>query len=205
MHRRTVVAFSIALASVVPWPQPVAPQEPEVPQQPETLLGGERDLRFAWGVESAVMGIQDDVSATWGFIAGATVNGSTLVAVTLAANFTHPHVNYGYFGPLVRYTHRRDELVHAGFSLLLATASTKDYAREKSSLFDNFGNTNGERFAFVEPSVLGELNLTPRFRLRLGVGYRAAWGLDSTTEHTALTGVASDDFSGFVFTIGIGS
>jgi hypothetical protein len=200
MRRRiAVVPGLIFLAAVA-----VVPQS-SMAQEPQTLLGGETDIDGAWGLESRITKIQDDVSATWGFFGGVTVNQATMFALTLSANLTHPDVNYGYFGPIVRYTHRQDDLVHGGASVLLAFANTKDYEREKSSLFDNFGNTSGEWFHFIEPSVFGALNLTERFRVRLGVGYRIAWGLDDTTQYTALTGVRGDDFSGLSFTIGIGS
>jgi hypothetical protein len=173
-------------------------------QEPETLLGGEMDVGFAWGLESRTGKIKDDLSATWGFYAGLTVNRATTLAMTLAANLTHPDVNYGYFGAIARHTFGQDNLLHGGGSLLLAAANTKDYAREKSSLFDNFGNTTGEGFYFIEPSLYGELNLTRRSRFRLGVGYRQAWSLDETTEHTARTGVTVGDFSGLSVTLGLG-
>jgi hypothetical protein len=173
-------------------------------QETETLLGGDMDIDFALGLESGINKIQDDLSASWGFYAGLTVNQATTFALTLAANLTHPTVNYGYFGAIARHTLRQENVVHGGASLLLAAANTKDYEREKSSLFDNFGNTSGESFYFVEPSLFGELNVTESFQVRLGVGYRFAWGLDETTDYTSRTGVTQDDFSGLSFMVGVG-
>jgi hypothetical protein len=178
---------------------------PAQSQEPQTVFGGETDVRAIWGLESRLSSIQGNVSATWGFFGGVTLNDATAFALTLSANLTHPDVNYSYFGLIGSYAHNRDAVVHSGANVLFAVASTKDYAREKSSLFDNFGNTTGEGFYFVEPTVFGELNLTRRFRLRLGLGYRIAWALDETTAYTTLTGVTADDFSGLAFTIAVGT
>jgi hypothetical protein len=181
------------------WPSFVGAQERE------TLFGGNAVLGAAWGIESDVTKIQNDLSATLGAVLGVTINRATTLATTFGANVSHPTVNYGYFGVVARRALRSEELLHGAASVRLVFASTKDYERAKSSLFDNFGNTGGEHFGFLEPAALAEINLTGRMRLRVGLGYRIVWGLDEATEFTTRTRVSGSDFSGPSFSIGLGS
>lgn len=106
-------------------------------------------------------------------------------------------MNQLYLGILTQYTHMPEELIHYSGQLFLGTGSTNDYERKKSRAMDNFGNTTGPLFYFVEPGVNAEVNLHEYVRLVAGVGYRIVTGLDEDDALISKTHVDNSDFSGF--------
>jgi hypothetical protein len=156
-------------------------------------------VSFAWGLDFKVNSIQDQTGTLTGIYMGALLNKSIIVALTGALNVGHPEVNYGYFGLLVQYTHNPHDLLHFSGQLVLGTGTTKDYEREKSSTFDNFGNITGPGFWLIEPGIIGELNLSTKVRLGFGLGYRLIAGLDENDELISKTEVTNKDLSGVNF------
>ena len=121
----------------------------------------------------------------------------------IGTNLGHPTVNYSYLGLMTQYTYKPNNLIHPSFQVLLAAASTKDYQRPKSSLFDNYMNSSGENFYFVEPGLNLEVNLSQKVRLVTGFSYRYAYGLDENSEYVSLTNVTNKDMSGINLNFGI--
>jgi len=173
-------------------------------QDTETLFDGESQTSFVWSpIEMNVMGIKGNTSAAIGPYAGILWNRTLLFAAQLGSNLSHPTVNYGFFGVLVQKVFDPQRLYHLSAQVLFASASTKDYEQAKSNAFDNFGNTTGAGFFFVEPGVNGELNLSASVRVVAGLAYRVAFGLDENSPHVAKTKVKSSDFSGIVFRLNL--
>ena len=172
-------------------------------QETKTLFGPDTDIGYVWGAETRSTDIKGDIGTTIGFFGGALINQAYLFGLAFGANVTHPDVNHSYLGVLAQYTRNPDNLVHCSGQLLLGVGSTKDYEREKSSAMDNFGNTTGPGFYFIEPGVNAEVNLHENVRLVAGVGYRVVTGLDKDDELISKTHVENGDFGGFHINIGI--
>jgi hypothetical protein len=169
----------------------------------KTLFGSETNIGFGWGGEIKFNSIQNKIGSLIGFYGGALVNKSLLFGAAIGANFGHPTVNYSYLGLLAQYSYKPQEVFNPSGQVLIALASTKDYERPKSSLMDNFLNTNGANFYFVEPGINLEINLSKSVRLVPGLSYRFAFGLDESSEHVAITNVTSKDMSGLNINIGV--
>jgi len=175
-----------------------------VAQETETLLGGDSRMSLVWSpIEISAIGIQGKTSTAIGPYVGILWNGSFLVAAQLGANLTHPTVNYGFFGLLVQKVFEPQRLYHLSAQVLVASAATKDYENPKSNAFDNFGNTSGAAFFFLEPGVNGELNVSSSIRLVAGLAYRFAFGLDENSPHVAKTKATNADFGGLVFRVNL--
>jgi len=168
----------------------------------KTLFGPDMNIGYAYATELKFNSIQDKTGTLVGLYGGVTVN-NTLLGFALGANVGHPTVNYSYLGFMTQYTYKPDRLVHFGGQLLVAVASTKDYEYEKSSLLDNFLNTSGEAYYFVEPGANLEVNLRENTRLVLGMSYRHAWGIDENSLNVSNTNVTDQDMSGLNISIGV--
>ena len=68
---------------------------------------------------------------------------------------------------------------------------------------DNFLNTSGTSFYFVEPGLNLEMNLRKDIRLVTGLSYRSAFGLDEDSPHVSKTQVTNDELGGFDLNIGL--
>lgn len=178
-----------------------AAQEQE--QETETVFDGGTNVSFAWGTGLKVDAIQGETGTLWDFYAGVLIGGSTIIAVDGALNLSHDKTNYGYLGVLGQYAFSPKKAVHFSAQLLIASGSAKDYEREKTSLFDNYGNISGARFYLIEPSVNVELNLTTKLIAVLGLGYRYAGGLDEDSEYIQKSGLTNEDLSGLTGMIGL--
>jgi len=165
-------------------------------QEAQTVFGEDTQFSSAWGLGMKINSIQEKTGTLLTFYVGTLIDRSVMVAFTGGLNLGHPKVNYGYLGVLGEYTFKPKKLVHYGAQLLLAAGSTKDYEREKSSLFDNYGNISGPGFYLIEPALNAELNLNAKTRLTLGLGYRYVTGLDEDHELIASTKVTNEDLSG---------
>jgi hypothetical protein len=172
-------------------------------ETPETLFGPETEIGFVWSSEIKVNSIKNQPGTLFGFYGGALINRSLMLGGTLGSNFGHPTVNYSYLGLMGQYTYRPEKLLHPSAQLVLAAARTKDYEGTKSSLFDNFMNTNGTYFYFIEPGINLETNLGNNIRLVTGLSYRYAFSLDPTSEYVELTRVTNQDMSGINLGIGL--
>lgn len=172
-------------------------------QETKTLLGPDTDLSFVWGSGLKVNSIQEETGTLLEIYGGARVGHSTLVAFAAGMNVGHPEVNYGYLGLLGQYAFRPKEAIHASAQLLIGTGTARDYEREKTSLFDNYGNISGPSFFLFEPAVNVELNLTVKTKLVVGLGYRIVMGLDDDHELISTTGVTNEDLSGLNLTLGV--
>jgi len=120
----------------------------------KTLFGSDTEIGFVWSSEIKINSIQDELGTLFSVYAGALINKSWMLGGAIGTNLGHPTVNYSYLGLMTQYTYKPNNLIHPSFQVLLAAASTKDYQRPKSSLFDNYMNTSGENFYFVEPGLI---------------------------------------------------
>jgi len=171
-------------------------------EETETLFDSDTDLSFAWGSDLKVNSIQDQTGTLLEIYGGALVSRSTIVGLAFGMNVSHPTVNYGYIGLLGQYTFSSKKVIHASGQLLVARGSTKDHEREKTSLFDNYGNISGPGFFLIEPAINVELNLSAKARLTLGLGYRFVTGLDEDDELISTTKVTNEDLSGLNLILG---
>ncbi|MBU8893346.1 MAG: hypothetical protein KOO66_11240 [Bacteroidales bacterium] len=169
----------------------------------KTLFGPDMNIGYVWGSEVKFNSIQNKTGSLMGFYGGALINNRTLFGLSVGANFGHPTINYSYFGFITQYTYKPNSLVHVSAQVLVSAASTKDYENGKTSLFDNFLNTTGESFYFVEPGANLELNLRKNTRLVLGLSYRYAWDLNENSLHVSKTNVTNEDMSGLNINIGV--
>ena len=155
------------------------------------------------GVDLKVNSIQDQTGTLIDFFAGTLLNRSFIIALSGGMNMGHPSVNYGYLGILGQYTYQPKSLLHFSGQVLIASGSTKDYEREKTSTMDNFGNITGAGFWLIEPALNAELNLSSKTRLILGLGYRYVIGLDEDHESISTTKVTNEDLSGVNLIFGV--
>lgn len=172
-------------------------------QETKSVFGADSDIGFMWGIELKTASIQNELSTQFGLYAGALFYHAVMVGITGAANVTHPRVNYGYTGVLVQYTFKPYNLLHLTGQLTIGSGSAKDYQNEKSSMFDNFGNVTGANFYFIEPGIQGEINLSNKVRLALGIAYRFVEGLNQENVHISRTHVTDSDLSGLNVTAGV--
>jgi hypothetical protein len=89
----------------------------------------------------------------------------------------------GYGGLYLQYIFLPDRLIHAYLDLTLGTGSWCSETREDEC--------NERLFAVIEPTVNAELNVSPHFKVALGVGWRQALAERGP-------GLGSADLSGFV-------
>jgi len=172
-------------------------------QETKSVFGDDSNIGFMWGIELKTASIQHELGTQFGMYAGAIFYHAVMVGVTGAANVTHPRVNYGYTGLLVQYTFKPYSLLHLNVQLTLGSGSTKDYENEKSSMLDNFGNVTGANFYLIEPGIQGEINLSNKVRLVLGIAYRFAEGINQENENISRTHVTDGDLSGFNIAAGV--
>jgi hypothetical protein len=169
----------------------------------QTLLKKDGKVDFLWSPGIKFNSIQGDIGSAIEFYGGPVFNKSLLLGGIGAVNFGHPRVNYGYFGFIGQYVHKPNNLFHIGGQLITAYGTTKDYEREKSSLFDNFWNITGADFFVVEPGAQFELNLNTRLRLTSTLSYRLVTGLDPESAHLSRTHVTNGEMSGVNLRIGL--
>jgi hypothetical protein len=194
------------LILLLPLSTSTSAQQTDTTQQTDstkTLFGPETKIGFVWSVEVKINSIQDKTGSLISVYGGALVNRSVLLGLAIGANVGHPTVNYSYLGFITQYTYKPKELLHVSAQVLVSIASTKDYERSKSSLFDNFLNTSGASFYFVEPGINLGLNLSSSVRLVSGLSYRFAFGLDENSPHVAKTQVTNSELSGINFILGV--
>jgi hypothetical protein len=169
----------------------------------ETLFRSNVKVSEMWTPEVKINSIQGDIGTLIGFYGGALINRSFLLGISGGVNLGHPRVNYGYFGGIVQYIYKPENLLHFSGQLLLAYGSTKDYENPKSGLLDNFWNISGAHFFVMEPGVNIELNLSRRLTLVAGISYRYVSGLNENDENVSITHVTNKDLSGLNFNIGL--
>ena len=180
-------------------------------QETETLLKPGSDIKFIWGTEFKTSSIKSDLGTSHGFFGGALFDRSILLGISLGTNLTHQKLNHGYFGLLIQYTHKPNDLIHLSGQLLLATASAKGYEQKKTNLFDNLGNITGTSFYIIEPGLNVELNLTEYTRLIFGISYRYVTGLgelsfeqwDSNRNYSTQYTYNDNDLRSLQFNIGL--
>jgi len=93
-------------------------------------------------------------------------------------NIAQPKISFGHGGFWLGYIHDSFKAIHFGFSSKLGWGSI--------SLYDAYYNYEPRDYwakdaVFVAiPQVEVEMNLTPWFKINVGVGYRAVAGIDKT-------------------------
>jgi hypothetical protein len=172
-------------------------------QTTRSIFGDETKTGVIWGIDLNTSTVQDDVATQLGGYTGVVFNHSLLVALNISMNLTHPTINYGYYGLMVQYVYRPEQIVHFSGQVTLGIGSVKDYESEKSSVWDNFGNISGNSFYIVRPAINCEINLCTKTHLVFGMGYEFIHGVHENNEGTAESMVTDQDLSGLSFTAGV--
>jgi len=172
-------------------------------QEVRTVFSTDTVTTFNWGIELKTAGIQDELATQYGMYAGALFNHSVLVGMVVSLNVSHPTVNYGYMGMLVKYIYKPFSIIHMSGQFTFGAGSTRDYENEKTSTFDNFGNITGTGFYFIEPEINTEINLGSKTKLVFGLGYRLAHGINPDSRYISSTHLSDKDLSGATVAVGI--
>jgi hypothetical protein len=125
-------------------------------QDVHSVFSTDTVTRFSWGIELKTAGIQDEFATQYGMYAGAVFYHSLMVGMVGSLNVTHPSVNYGYLGIMVKYIYKPASIIHMSCQFTFGSGSTRDYENEKTSMLDNFGNITGTGF------ILSSQKSTPR-------------------------------------------
>lgn len=168
-----------------------------------TLIKSTVKVSEVWTPEVKINSIQGDIGTLIGFYGGVLIERSFLLGISGGVNLGHPRINYGYFGGIMQFIYKPENLLHFSGQLLLAYGSTKDYENPKSGLLDNFWNISGAHFFTMEPGMNLELNLSSKMTLVAGISYRYVSGLNENDENVSITHVTNDDLSGVNFNIGL--
>jgi hypothetical protein len=169
----------------------------------KTLLKSDVKVSELFTPEVKLNSIQGNIGTLVGFYGGPLINRTLLIGACGGVNLGHPRVNYGYFGGIVQYIFKPEEMVHFSSQLVIAFGSTKDYDHPKSGLLDNFWNISGASFFMMEPGVNLELNISGKLTFVAGVSYRYVSGLNENNENISITHVTNKDLSGINFNIGL--
>ena len=169
----------------------------------KTLLGSNANIVFVRGINLKINSIQNDIGTLFEINGGALYNNKLFGGIAGGFNIGHPHVNYGYLGLLGQYTFKPNDLLHPSVQILIASGSTKDYERPKSSAFDNLLNITGASFYLFEPGINLELNVRKTTQFVVGISYRYVTGLDEDSKHVSLTNVTNKDMSGLNISVGV--
>jgi len=172
-------------------------------QEVRSVFRNDTVTRFGWGIELKTAGIQDEFATQYGMYAGAVFNHSLMTGLVVSLNVTHPSVNYGYMGMMVKYIYKAESIIHMSGQFTLGAGSTRDYENPKTSTFDNFGNISGTGFYFIEPIINTEINLGVKTRLIFGLGYRLVNGINPDSQYISSTHVSDKDLSGVTVTAGV--
>jgi hypothetical protein len=168
-----------------------------------TLLNQDVTITNVLSPEIKLNSIQGDIGTLVGFYGGPVINNTLLIGACGGVNLGHPRVNYGYFGGILQYVFKPEDMVHFSSQLVIAGGTTKDYDHPKSGLLDNFWNISGASFFMMEPGINLEVNLTSQMKLVLGASYRFVSGLNEYSEDISRTHVTNEDMSGVNFNIGL--
>ncbi|SRR5581483_9640391 len=172
-------------------------------QQTQTLVDSSSTVGSVWSFETKTNSIQGNVGSAIGINWGAVIDRSLVFGIGGEVNLSHTVTNYSYLELLGQYIAEGDRLFHFGGQLSLGFGSVKDYEHPKTSLFDNFFNTSGTGFYFIEPQGFGELNISMKTRLIIGLGYFFATGIDATNLNIAKSKVTDRDLSGVTVTLSL--
>jgi hypothetical protein len=172
-------------------------------QGAETLLDSETKFDSMWSLELKTNSIQEELGSQIGIYWGAVVNRTLIFGIGGVTNLTHTVTNYGGLQLLAQYIQDPDKLIHYGEQIIFGFASVKDYQNPKTGLFDNFANTSGTNYYFLEPRLNAEMNITKSEKLVLGLSYCFAFGLDEQNRNIARSKVTKKDLSGVQLTIGV--
>lgn len=172
-------------------------------QGTETLLKTDTKFNSMWSLELKTNSLQKEIGSSIGIYWGAVINREYIFGIGIVSNLTHKVTNYGGFQFLAQYAPDPDKLLHYGGQVIFGLQTVKDYESPKTGLFDNFANTTGTGFYFIEPRLNAELNITNAEKLILGLSYCFAFGLDEGTRFVAKSKVTKRDLGGVNLTIGV--
>jgi hypothetical protein len=172
-------------------------------QEVRSVFGTDTVTKYVWGIELKTTDIQNEFGTQYGMYAGALFNHYFMVGMVGVLNVTHPTVNYGYMGLMVKYIYKPVSILHLSAQFTFGSGATRDYQTEKSSLLDNFGNIYGTNFYFIEPEINTEVSLGNRTVLVLGIGYRLVGGINPENNYLSLTHLNNKDLSGITINAGI--
>jgi hypothetical protein len=172
-------------------------------QEMKSFFSSDPITRFSWGIEFKTAGVQNEFATQYGMYAGAIINNSVMVGMAGSLNVSHPTVNYGYMGIMVKYIYKPVSVIHMSGQFTLGAGSTRDYQNPKTSTFDNFGNIYGTGFYFIEPVINSEINLGTKTSLIIGLGYRLVNGINPNSSYISLTHVSDRDLSGVTVSAGV--
>lgn len=199
LHYLKSIRFSLVLTTTLLFAGNVSLFSQEV----RSVFSTDTVTTFNWGIEMKTGSIQDEFATQCGVYAGALFNHSIMVGMVGSFNVTHPTVNYGYMGMMVKYIYKPSSIIHMSGQFTFGAGSTRDYENEKTSTFDNFGNITGTGFYFIEPVINTEINLGNKTKLIFGLGYRLINGINPESQYISSTHVSDKDLSGATVTAGI--
>jgi hypothetical protein len=194
-HRPFTILILVALVALA--------IDPARAQGTETLLASDTRWDSMWSLELKTNSLRNTIGSLIGIYWGGVLNRSLIFGIGGVANLTHTLTNYGSLQLLVQYMPEPDKLIHVGGHVIFGFASVKDYQTPKNGLLDNFANTSGAGYYFVEPRLNAEMNITRSEKIVLGVSYCHAFGLDEQSRHVAQSKVTNKDLSGINVTIGV--
>jgi hypothetical protein len=172
-------------------------------QETETLMDEDTKFDSMWSLELKANSLQQEVGTLIGIYWGAVINRTIIIGIGGVTNLSHTTTNYGGLQILAQYVQEPDKLLHYNEQIIFGFATAKDYENPKSGLFDNFANTSGTRFYFLEPRVNAELNIAKSYKLVLGLSYCFAFGLDKQSRYVAKSKITNKDLSGVNITLGM--
>ena len=172
-------------------------------QSTQSLVDSNATFGSVWSVAIKTNSIQKDMGSLIGIGWNAVLNRTYGLGVEVAGNLGHNVTNYSYLQFLAQYIQESNMLLHYGGQIGLGFASVKDYQQPKTNMMDNFLNTSGTGYYFVEPQLFGELNVTQVTRVYLGLSYCFAFGLKEDSPYIAKSKVTNQDMSGVNVTIGV--
>lgn len=174
-----------------------------IAQDFKSVLGEEVKTGSVWGLNFNTSSVQNHLGTQFEIYGGTVINHSFMAGIIGSMNLTHPKINFGYCGLVLQYTYRPERVFHVSGQLTMGTGSVRDYESEKSNIWDNFGNISGNTFYIIRPVINGEINISTKTRMVLGVGYNYITGIDNNNSNVSNSHVSDQDLSGFSFTAGV--
>jgi hypothetical protein len=185
----TLSIFSIIFIIVIP-----------TMAQEQTLISGDIESGGFGGPVLKATVFNDELGLMVGGRGGWIINHAFVIGgggYGLTTNIDAPifdyYLNVGYGGGIVEYIVLSDKLIHLSVNTLIGGGGV-DYRDSNWNDFDwdwddNRGRHDADSFFVMEPGVDLMLNVSPVFRIGMGISYRYIYGID-------LRGLSDSNMSG---------